>query len=230
MICSSSFTPRFVALALAALIGVAATPAAADEPVKAAEAPVHQLSAAELDAFLARFAAMPGLSAKFREEKTMALLAIPLFNEGVIYFASPGRLARHTTAPVRSSVIIDGERMTFGDSRGVDAVSFDQNPILGLFVTSFVKIFAGDKEALAKMYAMELRGDPAGTWALKLRPQISPMDQVIAGIELVGDGLVVKTMTVDEVGGDRTVTTFTEVNTARRFSDAELKELFKVAR
>ena len=55
-------------------------------------------------------------------------------------------------------------------------------------------------------------------------------DQVIAGIELVGDGLVVKTMTVDEVGGDRTVTTFTEVNTARRFSDAELKELFKVAR
>lgn len=230
MICSSSFTPRFVALALAALVGGAATPAAADEPAKVAEAPVHQLSAAELDAFLARFAAMPGLSAKFREEKTMALLAVPLVNEGVIYFASPGRLARHTTAPVRSSVIIDGERMTFGDSRGVDAVSFDQNPILGLFVTSFVKIFAGDKEALAKMYAMELRGDPQGTWALKLRPQISPMDQVIAGIELVGDGLVVKTMTVDEVGGDRTVTTFTEVNTARRFTDAELKELFKVAR
>jgi outer membrane lipoprotein-sorting protein len=230
MICSNSFTPRFVALALAALVGATATPAAADEPVKVAEAPVHQLSAAELDAFLARFAAMPGLSAKFREEKTMALLAAPLVNEGVIYFASPGRLARHTTSPVRSSVIIDGERMTFGDSRGVDAVSFDQNPILGLFVTSFVKIFAGDKEALAKMYAMELRGDPQGTWALTLRPQISPMDQVIAGIELVGDGLVVKTMTVDEVGGDRSVTTFTEVNTARRFTDAELKELFKVAR
>lgn len=230
MICSSSFTPRFVALALAALVGGATAPAAADEPAKAAGAPVHPLSAAELDAFLARFAAMPGLSAKFREEKTMALLAAPLINEGVIYFASPGRLARHTTAPVKSSVIIDGERMTFGDSRGVDAVSFEQNPVLGLFVTSFVKIFAGDKEALAKMYAMELRGDPAGAWALKLRPQISPMDQVIAGIELVGDGLVVKSMTVDEVGGDRSVTTFTEVNTARRFTDAELKELFKVAR
>ena len=35
-------------------------------------------------------------------------------------------------------------------------------------------------------------------------------------------------MRVVELGGDETITTFTEVDTARRFSDAELAELFRV--
>ena len=187
------------------------------------------LSAAELDAFLARFAAMSGLSANFREEKQMALLVAPLVNEGVIYFAPPGRLARHTRTPIRSSVIIDGARMTFGDAHGVEAIAFDQNPMLGLFVSSFVKIFAGDRDALAQMYSMELRGDPAALWTLQLRPRISPMDKVIEGIELQGQGLVIRTMIVREVGGDLTTTTFTAVDTDRHFTDAELTSLFQIA-
>ncbi len=231
MICSSSFINRWCALGLAALV-LSAAPASAAEPAVAAAQPavMTTLSAAQLDAFLARFAAMSGLSANFREEKHMALLVAPLVNEGVIYFAPPGRLARHTTAPMRSSVIIDGARLTFGDAHGVEAIAFDQNPMLGLFVSSFVKIFAGDRDALAQMYSMELRGDPAALWTLKLRPRISPMDKVIEGIELQGQGLVISTMIVREVGGDLTKTTFTAVDTDRHFTDAEFTSLFQIAR
>ncbi len=233
MICSSSFINRWCALGLAGFVlSAVPAPTSAAEPAPSAStaAVMTTLSAAELDAFLGRFAAMRGLSANFREEKQMALLVAPLVNEGVIYFAPPGRLARHTRAPMRSSVIIDGARLTFGDVHGVEAIAFDQNPMLGLFVSSFVKIFAGDRDALAQMYSMELRGDPAALWTLQLRPRISPMDKVIEGIELHGQGLVIRTMIVREVGGDLTTTTFTAVDTDRHFSDAELTSLFQIAR
>ena len=242
MIFSSSFITRSCAFGLAALVALVGAPASAQDPApvpapaaESAPAPVitessATLSSAQLDMFLGRFAAMSGLSAKFREEKQMALLAAPLINEGVIYFAPPGRLARHTTSPLASSVIIDGSRLTFGDARGVEAIGFDQNPVLGLFVSSFVKIFAGDRDALAQMYSMELRGSPEGAWSLKLRPRLSPMDKVIEGIELRGEGLVVATMVVHEIGGDTTTTTFTEVDTGRSFSEAERTKLFRIAR
>ncbi len=240
MTCSSSFITRSCALGLAALVALTgstvaaaptpAAPSSTEVTAPAAAETMTTLSSAELDAFLGRFAAMSGLSAKFREEKQMALLAVPLINEGVIYFAPPGRLARHTSSPVASSVIIDGSRLTFGDARGVEAIGFDDNPVLGLFVSSFVKIFAGDRDALAQMYAMELRGSPEGTWSLKLRPRLSPMDKVIEGIELRGEGLVVATMVVREIGGDTTTTTFSEVDTGRTFSAAEQTKLFRIAR
>jgi len=240
MTCSSSFITRSCAFGLAALVALAGTTASAQEsaaapvaesaPTTAVGETMTSLSGAELDAFLGRFAAMSGLSAKFREEKHMALLAAPLVNEGVIYFAPPGRLARHTTSPLASSVIIDGSRLTFGDARGVEAIGFEQNPVLGLFVSSFVKIFAGDRDALAQMYSMELHGSPEGAWSLKLRPRLSPMDKVIEGIELRGEGLVVSTMVVHEIGGDTTTTTFTEVDTGRSFSAAEQTKLFRIPR
>ncbi|MEZ4452429.1 MAG: outer membrane lipoprotein carrier protein LolA [Nannocystaceae bacterium] len=186
---------------------------------------------AALDALLGRFAAMQGLSARFREEKSIALLAAPLINEGVIHFAAPGKLVRHTKSPVRSTVLLDGERLTFGDERGVEAISFAQNPVVGLFVASFVKIFAGDKAALKAMYKMSFEPGPtADAWSLRLRPQVAPMDKIVERIEITGDGVVIRSMKVVEVGGDETLTVFTEVDTDRRFTAAELAELFRVGR
>ncbi len=243
MICWSSSTARGRFARLACLFALspallAAIPTArAGEPAKAPAAAAAATSAApasalpDLDGLLARFAAMPGLRARFREEKRMALLAMPLVNEGVLYFQPPGRLVRHTTAPAPSSVLIDRERLTFGDERGVEAIQLEGNPALALFVASFVKIFAGDREALVSMYAMEVRPWPEGGadgWALQLRPKVAPIDKILERIEIHGSGVVVHRMRVVELGGDETITTFTEVDTARRFSDAELAELFRV--
>lgn len=240
MICWSSSTARGRLARLASLAALvpallaAATTSRAGEPARApAPAPAVAQAAAlpDLDGLLARFAAMPGLRARFREEKRMALLAMPLVNEGVLYFQPPGRLVRHTTAPARSSVLIDRERLTFGDERGVEAIQLAGNPALALFVASFVKIFAGDREALVSMYAMEVRPWPEGGaegWALQLRPKVAPIDKILEKIEIHGSGVVVHRMRVVELGGDETITTFSEVDTARRFSDAELVELFRV--
>ena len=198
-----------------------------------AQAPVAvtSVSSPALQELLARFAAMSGLSAKFREEKRMALLAAPLVNEGVLYFAPRGRLARHITAPAPATVLIDEGSLRYADAGGSETMSLDQNPALRLFVESFVKIFAGDRAALERMYTLSLTQLPASAdgvarWSLGLRPRVAPMTQIIERIEITGHDVTLETMRVIEVGGDETVTTFTEVDTKRRFTPQELTTLF----
>ncbi len=211
----------------ACLIG-AALPGSAQ-----AQAPVVATPASSpaLQQLLARFAAMSGLSAKFHEEKRMALLAAPLVNEGVLYFAPRGRLARHITAPAPATVLIDEGSLRYADAGGSESMSLNQNPVLRLFVESFVKIFAGDRAALERMYTLELVERPIGAdavahWTLNLRPRIAPMTQIIERIEIVGHDVTLETMRVIEVGGDETITTFTEVDTQRRFTPQEQVTLF----
>ena len=114
----------------------------------------------------------------------MALLAAPLVNEGTLYFAPKGRLVRHITAPAPATVLIDEGSLRFADAGGSETLSLAQNPVLRLFVDSFVKIFAGDRVALERMYTMELQALPVGAdgvarWSLGLRPRVAPMTQII---------------------------------------------------
>ena len=87
-----------LARALLAVLLLASPSLAQDGPK---EAPQEET----LETLLARFSKIPGLSAKFREEKHMTLLARPLVNEGTLHFAPPHRVARHVTKPSLSSVL-----------------------------------------------------------------------------------------------------------------------------
>jgi hypothetical protein len=239
MLCSSGWSepsgaaPRWrglfghVLLAMVVLTGPFAQASAA-EPVAPAAAPAAE--SLSLDALLARFAAMSGLQASFREEKRMALLAAPLVNEGTIYFVPNGkrpRLARHTARPGRSVVLIDGGALKVADDAGREEIALDKSPAVRLFVDSFVKIFAGDREALAAMYTMALEAE-GQRWTLRLKPKVAPLDKLIERVEITGEGVVIATMRVVEVGGDESVTTFTAVDPGRKFTAEELAALFSL--
>lgn len=223
-------------LATGATTAVAA-PAQAPTPAPVVPAPVaapveeaRPAAPITLDDLLGRFSRMSGLQAKFREEKRMALLAAPLVNEGVIYFI-PGsgkpKLARHTTLPAPSVVLIEGSALRLADGASREEIALDRNPPVRLFVDSFVKIFAGDREALAAMYAMELAAE-GEKWTLRLKPKVAPIDKLIDRIEITGEGLVIATMRVVEIGGDETLTTFSAVDSQRRFTPEELAALFSL--
>lgn len=229
MTCFATFSRRSFAWLLLACGVLVAGPVAAQAPAVSAPA----VSAPALEQLLARFAGMSGLSAKFREEKRMALLAAPLVNEGMLYFAPKGKLARHITAPAPATVLIDEGSLRFADAGGTETMSLAQNPVLRLFVDSFVKIFAGDRVALERMYTMELQALPVGAdgvarWSLGLRPRVAPMTQIIERLEIVGHDVALESMRVVEIGGDETITTFSEVDTQRRFTAEELVALFRL--
>ena len=191
-----------------------------------------------LDALFAQFRALRGLEAHFHEEKRLALLTLPLVSEGTLHFVPPARLARHTTSPVASTLLIDGDRLMFGDGQQSETIPLDGNPVVRLFVDSFVKLLVGDRAALERIFILDLRprtGGPAadlrlrtGGWELRLKPKVAPMTQVIDGIVMQGDGVVLSKMTISETSGDETVTTFDTVDTARRYSPAELSRVFSL--
>ena len=156
----------------------------------------------------------------------MALLAAPLVSEGEIYFVPPGRLARHQRKPERASVYIDATSLRVTDKTGDKVVTLADNPVLQLFVQSFVQILAGDQEALQATYAMQYRTEADGTWSLTLEPKLDPIDRIIERIELQGRDVVLSSMEVVEVGGDRTLTRFSRVDPRRTFSASELREIF----
>ena len=64
------------------------------------------------------------------------------------------------------------------------------------------------------------------TWRLLLRPKVAPLNKVVKTLELTGSGLVVRTMRMLENDGDETVTTFSHVDAARRFTATERAALF----
>src|SRR4051812_34136298 len=101
-------------LAGAALLAALVLPAGQTPGARADDKPAPA-AATGLDALMARFRAIPGLSARFREEKRIALLARPLVSEGTIHYAPPGRLARHQLTPTISSVLLEGATLRFGD-------------------------------------------------------------------------------------------------------------------
>jgi outer membrane lipoprotein-sorting protein len=167
------------------------------------------------------------MEAHFREEKRIALLRAPLVSEGQLYFLAPDRLARHVTSPSPSVMVVTGTSVSFQDAAGhTEALSLDQNPVVRLFVDSFLKILAGDAAALRRLYGMTATSGPTGVWTLQLKPTVAPLNRLIDEIDLSGRGAIMDRLRVLEVGGDETVTLFTRVDVHRRFGAEEERRLF----
>lgn len=181
-----------------------------------------------LETVLGRFSKMPGLYAEFREEKHMALLAVPLVNEGTLHFSPPGRVARHVRKPTPSSVLIDEKQVRMGDGSKEEALSLKGNPVLRQFLDSFMLILSGDKAGLEASYTLGFKEIKGGLWELSLAPKLSPMKDAIERIVFVADGLKMKTMTLFEVGGDKTVTTFKNVDAKRTYTAAAWAKVFRM--
>ena len=210
------------AIAFSTLLALASLAAPAATPVRAQDG-----SAPSLDALLERFAAMPGMSARFREEKRIALLSVPVRSEGVLYFTPPGKLLRKVDGPTPSVALLDGDRLTFASAGERQVVELGESPVLAGFVESFRYVLAGDRQALERTYRVAYDTEGA-EWTLTLRPRNADLRRFLREMVLKGEGYAVKTMKMVEVSGDTTMTELYEVNPRRRFSAAEVRNLFRV--
>lgn len=192
-------------------------PAAADDPPPLT-----------LDGLLEAFTAVPGFEAKFREEKHIALLAAPLVNEGTFHYGRPDLMARHTDRPARSSVVIKDDVLLMGDTVRSERIDVNAHPVVRQLLESFMPILRGDRAALEELYGLTFTVEDAAArrWRLELTPKVAPMNKAIARISFVGHDLIMERMTVEERGGDRTVTTFRDVNNERAYDEEERARVF----
>lgn len=184
-----------------------------------------------LESVLARFSELPGLEARFVEEKRIALLAVPVRSEGRLFFSPPGRLLRRVTSPEPSVALIDAGRLRMRQGERVEDLSIDENPVLRGFIDSFRAVLAGDREALERFYRVELTlrpDDGPEAWELRLRPRGGALARFLREIRIRGNDVTLREMTMVEVNGDQTRTEFHDVNTRRRYSAAESRRLFSL--
>jgi outer membrane lipoprotein-sorting protein len=190
-----------------------------------AQSPAIPSGPLTLEALMHRMASTTGVRAEFREEKTLALLESPLVSEGKLYFIPPSRMARITTRPGASALVIDGQKMSYTDEAGASDVDLAGNRIARTIVENFVVLFAGDLAALRERYRVEFESEKL-RWRMLLTPKAAPLSQFIASVELRGDGPALEEMTIREADGDRTLTRFLRVETDTRFTPEELARLF----
>jgi outer membrane lipoprotein-sorting protein len=184
-----------------------------------------------LESVLTRFSRLPGLEARFVEEKRIALLAVPVRSEGRLYFSPPGRLWRRVTSPEASVALIDAGRLRMRQGERVEDLSIDENPVLRGFIDSFRAVLAGDREALERFYRAELTvraADGPQAWELRLRPRGGALARFLREIRIRGDDVTLTEMEMIEVNGDRTRTEFHDVDTQRRYDAAESRRLFRL--
>lgn len=155
--------PRFAVLVIATFLAFGATPPAAhaeDDAVSAMKAD----AALSAESLLREFSRMPGLEARFVEEKTLAMLAAPLESRGTLYYAPPGYMLRRIDEPRRSEVLVTPDRLVVTEG-GAVVQQFDLNARseVSTFVESFVWILAGDIEKLRSAYELRFAAGEAAT-------------------------------------------------------------------
>jgi hypothetical protein len=171
-----------------------------------------------LEALVDGFRAMPGFSARFEEEKTIALLERPLRASGRVYFVPPQRLVRRVVEPVPSLLELDADTLHYQDATGSDRFDLGASPTARVFAHTFTDVLAGDLPRLRATYDIRFEPEAEGEagerapWRLDLVPRDPTLGRAIEGLRVRGHGQVVLDLVVREASGDVTVTRFHDVD------------------
>lgn len=221
--------PIFVAVLCLAHAAHATPPPSKAETTQQADASQQQ----SMERLFEALQKLPGIEARFKEEKHLRLLALPIESEGVLYFHKDGYLLRKITKPSPSSIRITPEALFIDEDDKQQRVPLSSHQDVAHMVQSFLWILAGDLESLRAHFRMEFQAhDKTQTqgvpdhWTLKLHPTHTRVKKLLKSVTVRGSGVEVKEITVEESEGDRTVTTIESVNAAREFSEAEAKQFF----
>jgi outer membrane lipoprotein-sorting protein len=177
---------------------------------------------------LARLAKTDALTAHFHEDKRMALLAQPLRSEGTLYYEKPRLLARHTDKPHKSSLLLRGETLSFGDPQHSESIELSAQPALRVLVDTFVSVLAGDLAALTRVAEVTVEALPEQGFRIRVTPKDQQVKRLVRAMSFEGQGALLSRMELLDTNGDTTLTTFSDVKLHKPFSAAERARFFKI--
>ncbi|MBW2493314.1 MAG: outer membrane lipoprotein carrier protein LolA [Deltaproteobacteria bacterium] len=181
----------------------------------------------DLEALMRRFAESGGVRARFRESRQLSILTDPIETQGMLYFAPPDRLARHTSWPGRSSIVIEADRVSISDETGQRVFDLDTSEVARALVGNLMVVFRGDLEALRERYSISFES-AAESWTLDLEPRSRALRSVIERVHFAGEGQNLLAMETREPNGDRTVVKFSEIEVGVSWQQRDLDEIFSI--
>jgi hypothetical protein len=224
---------RLLLGALVGLLGLLSLPAALQaSPEDSWKAP------AAFEELLAVYDSMVGFESGFEEEKTLCLFREPLRSRGRIYFQPPSTLLRRIETPRPSEVLVTQDEVRIREDGRERVVDLRSRAEARPLVESILWLFAGDREALERVYSIEYEvgsgngsdeeSDSGGaqSWELRLRPRSAPLDRLIRELRVSGRGRRTEAFEFIETSGDRTRTRLIDPDPLRRFDAEERSRLF----
>lgn len=186
-----------------------------------------ELAQPTLESIMEQLAASGGVKAHFHESRRLAILNEPIESAGMLYFAPPDWLVRHTSEPGESKVVVRDNRVTFRDETGVQTLSLDSSEIARALVGNTRVLLRGDIDSLRAQYEVTF-GVAGDLWTLDLSPRDRVVRKFMKRLRVQGRGGKLIRMESTETGGDTTLTTFSQVLVGVEFSPEERAEIFSI--
>lgn len=176
---------------------------------------------------MARLKAVPGIYARFTEERTIGLLARPIINRGTLRFDPPGKLLRTVDEPHESRVLLVGDEIWVREGGPYERIDLGKHPTARAFVRSFRNLLSGDREALAQHFVLKLRSGDGEAWELELTPRSKDMRAIVKKMRVSGHREIVERLVVEEPSGDVSDTRFHDVDAHHPYSAAASARWFR---
>ena len=217
-------TPRSHSLARLSLIlalacGLPGTGQSAETPLDAAPD--------ELVTLMDHFAKSGVVRADFAETRRLSLLTEAIETRGVLYFAPPNRLARHTTLPGDSRVSVYGGRVAFRDETGTRRLDLGSSEVARSLVGNLMVVLRGDLPELRARYEIRFASN-GQDWQLDLEPRPKAVRAMIEMIRFSGTGWMLRAVETRETNGDVSIVTLSRVETRLTLSVEDFSRIFSL--
>lgn len=173
-------------------------------------APLPALAELTLGQLMQTLAQNKSGRATFVEKKYLALLDKPVESSGELYYTAPDRLEKRTLLPKPEALVLDQGRLLVEQGKRRYQLALADYPEIAAFVESIRGTLAGDRQALERVYRIELDGTNE-RWQLMLQPREAKMSAVVSRIRISGVRNDVQTIEIQQADGDRSVMSIARV-------------------
>ncbi len=157
---------------------------------------------------MAGFAQKQETSVAFTEERHLQHLTEPLVSKGQLTFKPPEYLEQLVLQPKWTRVIFDGELLIVQENEWEAPVrlALSDYPALEAMTVTLRALLSGNAAVLQHHHQVLLSGEDAA-WTLRLIPRVKTWGEAVREVLIEGSGRDISSITLTEVGGDRSVTT-----------------------
>lgn len=177
---------------------------------------------------LARHHEAKGFFAKFVEEKHIALLKVPLKNEGYLAYLRPDRFARVVDTPSKSKIVAQGKTLAFREGTGPKVeLSLENRPELRALVDGIIFLLSGDADKIEQYYEIQVM-ECGERCRVELIAKDEKMRAMVSKFVVTVTSSRLESFEVHERSGDYSVTKLMSLDLNHVFSDAEKKSIFSI--
>ncbi len=159
-----------------------------------------------LDQLMTRLSQRQHGHVSFTEVHISSLLDRPLTSSGELFYDAPDRLEKRTTKPRAERMVLEKGQLSFERRHKEYHVALADFPQAAPYIEGIRATLAGDRSALERVFRITF-SNSGEQWTLGLTPLDAHVAAEVAAVRIDGSSDLIRTVTVQQVNGDRSITT-----------------------